>query len=76
MRAWREPCASCKWRAEQWAPYNCDFVWFTGKSRSSQVSSPEQLKEENCPFYEQGPRAVKGIQKDWLFKEDRKNETY
>lgn len=58
MKRKPEPCRRCKYRSEDAFTFNCDYVWFTGKSRMSQVESPEQLKPENCPFFIKGKRAV------------------
>lgn len=58
MKRKPEPCRRCKYRSEDAFTFNCDYVWFTGKSRMSQVESPEQLKPENCPFFIKGKRAA------------------
>ena len=58
MKRKPERCRHCKYRSEDAFSYSCDYVWFTGKSRMSQLQSPEQLKPENCPFFEKGRRAV------------------
>lgn len=50
------PCRFCLYRSEANFPHNCDYLWFTGQSRTSQVSSPDQLEPKNCPFYKRGRR--------------------
>lgn len=53
-----EPCRSCKYRAGEWSPHNCDYAWMTGKSRSAQVKSPDELQRDKCPFFVKGKRIM------------------
>lgn len=56
-----EPCRSCKYRAGEWSPHNCDYAWITGKTRSAQVQDPSELERENCPFFDPGPRPIRDL---------------
>lgn len=63
-KQWPERCAKCQYRAGQDSPYNCDYAWFTGHSRSAMVNGAEELVPERCPFYEEGARIVL-VREDW-----------
>lgn len=58
MKRKPDRCRRCKYRSEDAFSYSCDYVWFAGKSRSSQVQRPELLNPESCPLFEEGERAV------------------
>ena len=59
MRNWKERCARCVFRAEDGSIHNCDYSWFTGQTRSSQIKDPEDLSPSRCPFFKEGRRLQK-----------------
>lgn len=65
-------CRTCRWRVSlhqrDLISYSCDFAMLTGTTRLGTLlrkhgkKCPDdeihrQMKPENCPFYEKGPRA-------------------
>ena len=51
-------CKTCRYRSDQNNTHGCDYAFFTGRTRTSQVKKPEELQPEHCPFYIRGPRYV------------------
>lgn len=49
-------CRKCKYQADVNGAHNCDYIWFTGASRISQVKDPAELDPDRCPMFEEGKR--------------------
>ena len=64
---WRNPrCRKCRYSSLTNAMMNnCDYALVTGHTRTAQVQSAEELKPENCPFFEKGKRGRESMFPYW-----------